>query len=303
MTKRELQIKPEQGRTADGANPDEVMTLYNNIIVAQRDIEKWIAKEFAGIDLNNRSKENLERIAQKRLILKDKWNEWDGNKFVNRPKSMQYLGKTVRGKHTFGTRFNQLLMGTMTLGTQRIDTSEKKLGGISDPYAMIDKLVGFQTKIEDVQRVRLGKDLKRDALSDLGITLYQPFNKESNVYYNADLDRSNTTNDLAAARKARIDYKTKNPSLYSANPGGYLEGLNENNQFYKPPTLESGTPSPYNYRNRRKNDPYDVDIQQADGSYKRATSIQRNLLKAGFKSDELTQLMIDHKNWKKNRGR
>ena len=297
MTKGKLQIKPEQGKTSDGANPNEVMTLYNNIIVAQRDIEKWIAKEFAGIDLNDRSKENLARINQRRLILKDKWNEWDGKKFVNRPKSMQHLGKTVRGKHTIGSRFNQLL----TIGT--IDTSEKKLGGIGDPYAMIDKLVGFQTQIENVGRVRLGKDLKRDALSDLGITLYQPFNKESNVYYNPDLDRSNTTTDLAAARKARIDYKTKNPSLYSANPGGYLAGLNENNQFFNPPTPESGTPSPYNYRNRRKNDPYDVDIQQADGSYKRATSIQRNLLKAGFKSDELTQLMIDNKNWQENRGR
>lgn len=82
MTKRTLQIKPEQGRTADGANPNEVNTLYNNIIVAQRDIEKWIAKEFAGIDLNDRSKENLARINQRRLILKDKWNEYDGKSLL-----------------------------------------------------------------------------------------------------------------------------------------------------------------------------------------------------------------------------
>lgn len=58
-----------------------------------------------------------------------------------------------------------------------------------------------------------------------------------------------------------------------------------------------------NRRSGRRINQYDIDIEQPDGSYKRASSIQRNLLKAGFQPEELTQLMINDKDWQRNRGR
>ena len=300
-TKRRLLNIKEHGKTAGYASPDEVNTVYNNIIVAQREVEKWIALQFKDIDLTKKDPENLERIRQRKLIVKDRWNEWDGKKFVNRPTSMQHLGKTVRGKHTAGTRFNQLLI--RALAWKGVDTSEKKLGGIGDPYETIEKLVGFQTKIESLGRTRYGKDVNQNALADLGMTVSQPFNKESNIYYMGQLDQSNTTKDLEVKRKARLDFKSNNPSLYAANPGAYLGSLPEDNQFFAIPEVKSGTPSPYNYRKPNTKNPYDVDIQQADGSYKRATSIQRDLLKAGFKPQELTDLMIHDKEWRAARRR
>tara|TARA_Y100001963_G_C6693188_1_gene405646 strand:- start:44 stop:1048 length:1005 start_codon:yes stop_codon:yes gene_type:complete len=244
MANRKLKINNEYGKTAGYASPGEVRNVYNNLLVTQRDVEKWIAKQFEGIDLKDKSKENLARIAQRKKIVKDLWNEWDGKKFVNRPKSMQHLGKTVRGKHNLSTRALQI--GSMIPSLLALkgvpDTSEKKIGGISDPYEIIERLNSMQVKIEGVSRIRDGKDVNPNALADLGMTISQPFNKESNVYFNPDLDRTNTTRDLADSRKARLTYKNKFPSQYAANPGGYLSTLQPTNQFFNSPTGEAKSP-------------------------------------------------------------
>ena len=300
MTKRKLLVKPEQGKTSGYTSPKEVNTVYNNLLVAQRDTEKWIAEQFAGIDLNDKSKENIARINQRKLIVKDKWNEWNGKTYVNRPKSVKHLQKTVRGKHTLSTRATQLggIIPSLFIGQGPQDTSTKLMGS-SDPYDFIEKSYNMQTKIEGVTRTRLGKDVNWRSLKDLGMDILQPSNKESNIYFNPDLDRTNTTTDLAEARKARLSYKSKSPSQYAANPGGYLYNLNENNQFFAAAPAEAG--SPYNPNRRRSNygdDKY-ADIRIGlPGQKKAPTAIQRRLLDAGHDADNLSQLMVDHEAWK-----
>ena len=288
-------LNKKYGKTAGYTSPGEVKNVYNNLLIAQRETEKWIAEQFAGIDLNDKSKENIARINQRKLIVKDKWNEFDGKTFVNRPKAVKHLGKTVRGKHTFGSRFNQLLIGTMTLGTGITDTSEKKLGGIGDPYEFIEKSYNMQTKIEGVTRTRLGKDINWRSLQDLGMTLHQPANKEASVYFDPDLDRTNTTTDLAEARKARLSYKSKSPSQYAANPGGYLYNLNENNQFFAAAPAEAG--SPYN-PNRRRSNYGDDKYAGLTIAGKAVSPIQRKLLDAGHSVTGLELLIEKHKTWK-----
>jgi len=300
MTKRKLSIKPEQGKTSGYTSPKEVNTVYNNLLIAQRDTEKWIAEQFAGIDLNDKSKENIARINQRKLIVKDRWNEHNGKTFVNRPKSVNHLTKTVRGRHTWSSRGLQIGTAIPSLLSQGklVDTSERLMGA-NNPYDFIEKAYKFQTKIEGVTRTRLGKDINWRSLTDLGMTLHQPTNKEASVYFDSSLDRTNTTKDLTEARKARLSYKSKSPSQYAANPGGYLYNLNENNQFFAAAPAEAG--SPYNPNRRRSNygdDKY-ADIRIGlPGQKKAPTAIQRRLLDAGFDADNLSQLMVDHEAWK-----
>ncbi len=57
------------------------------------------------------------------------------------------------------------------------------------------------------------------------------------------------------------------------------------------------------YYKGKKDDYAGLLIEQADGTKKAPTSIQRNLLKAGFKPQELTDLMIHDKQWQADRRR
>tara|TARA_Y100000593_G_scaffold85936_1_gene163767 strand:+ start:416 stop:1423 length:1008 start_codon:yes stop_codon:yes gene_type:complete len=249
MAKQELKIKPRHGKTTGYVSPNELNTVYNNLLVAQRDTEKWIAEQFKDIDLNNNDPENIERINQRKILVKDLWNEHNGKTFVNRPKSVKHLQKTIRGKHTFQSRAIQLgtIIPTAFAGKGPVDTSPGLIGS-DNPYDFIEKSYQFQTKIENVTRTRLGKDLNPNSLKDLGMVLHQPVNKESNVYFNTNLDRTNTTSDLNAAREARLKFKNKNPHGYAANPGGYLYELDENNQFFAARPAEAGSPYVSNRR-------------------------------------------------------
>ena len=58
-----------------------------------------------------------------------------------------------------------------------------------------------------------------------------------------------------------------------------------------------------NYYKGREDDYAGLLIEQVDGTKKAPTSIQRNLLKAGFKPQELTKLMINDRDWRANRRR
>ena len=57
------------------------------------------------------------------------------------------------------------------------------------------------------------------------------------------------------------------------------------------------------YYKGKKDDYAGLLIEQADGTKKAPTSIQRNLLKAGFKPQELTRLMEHDRDWRADRGR
>ena len=246
--------------TAGPVNAAMLNTIYTATVTARRDTAAWVKKYMGDLDLNDHTKDNIARIEQRKTELIEKWNEKgrvNGKMvFINRPKSVNTLESSVRGKTTASTRVKQTLSnipvpflnpkatGRLFTGKwfTELNSGRPYLYG-GNPYQFLDQMDSFTKDVELVKRGRSFSDVDAKGFSKRwGMDLYNPPGTTSNSYFDRNLDRSTSTRDLDELYQKRAIYKKDFPLHYAISPDGHLSQLNVDSQFYVKPKNTSRDP-------------------------------------------------------------
>ena len=233
-------------------SPEELIAVRNKIYRSNLAVEKWIHEEMiaAGINPNDRSSYNKEKVKFLKKVLKEKWNQRKGKTYINRPKEVQELNKILKKEHTWGSRFLNLVFGAgKVIGGPGGDFRQKLLVSSYEgkgPYDFLNETNNLLGKINTVNKTRYQKNVNTKALSDLGMFLSFDYTKEVNPYYSSDTDTYQTKAHNKETAKAQKRWN-RNPILRDINPGGWRFNVSEDNPNFVNET-PNGQPSHLNYQ-------------------------------------------------------
>ena len=256
----------KHGITGGNMKPEELIAIRDKITKARLATGRWIhdAMIAEGIDPNNKSSYNKEKIKFLKDVLKERWNKTNSQgKFINRPSEVQALNTYIKRHKTWGERFaslNPFLWGGLK---QRQKLMRSGFTG-SSPYEFLTESESLLGGINKIGSTRYSANVDNKWIKKhLGANLNQLSQQSTNPYYMKDLDTYNTTSFNKETKKARYRYFRRTPILAEVSPLGYLYNISEDNPSYAgkietfPSGTEgsSGTPSRLNYnRSNLKSD-------------------------------------------------
>jgi len=249
----------QHGITGGNMKPEELIAIRDKITKARLATGRWIhdAMIAEGIDPNNKSSYNKEKVKFLKDVLTERWNKTNSQgKFINRPSEVQALNTYIKRHKTWGERFSSLnpfLWGGLK---QRQKLMRSGFKG-SSPYEFLTESESLLGGINKIGSTRYSANVDNKWVKkNLGANLNQLSQQSTNPYYMKDLDTYNTTSFNKETNKARDRYFRRTPILAEVNPLGYLYNISEDNPSYAgkietfPPGTEgsSGTPSRLNYQ-------------------------------------------------------